>query len=47
MDVKELKALAYDEGVKIEMARQNLMILNQEIQKRMAEPIPPIKLDVA
>lgn len=44
MDLKELKALAYDEGMKIEIARQNLMLLNQEIQKRIKEqdekPLP-------
>ena len=34
MDIKELKATAYDEGMKMEVSRQNLMILNQEIQKR-------------
>jgi len=37
MDIKELKALAYDEGVKIEVAKQNLIFLNQEISKKMQE----------
>jgi len=33
MTVQELKALAYDEGVKFEQARQNLRIINQRIME--------------
>ena len=40
LSVTELKALAYDEQVKMELARNNLIVLAQEIQKRQTPPIP-------
>lgn len=33
----ELKALAYDEMLKIEISRQNLVVINNEIQIRVAQ----------
>jgi hypothetical protein len=39
LDIKDLKAFAYDEGVKLEIAKQNLNILNQEIQKRISREL--------
>jgi len=33
LDLKELKALAYDEGKRFEVARQNIQILNARIQE--------------
>jgi len=35
MDLKSLKALAYDKLSQIEAIRNNLQIINQEIMKRM------------
>ena len=35
LDLKSLKALAYDETIKIEQARQNLQILNAEIASKL------------
>ena len=37
LTVVELKSLAYDELAKLEIAQQNLKILNQEINKRFQE----------
>lgn len=34
MNIQELKAMAYDETVKLEIAKQNLAVLNQEISSR-------------
>ena len=34
LDIKELKALAYDELLRLELAKNNLAILNQEINSR-------------
>lgn len=34
MDLKELKAMAYDEIAKIELCQNNLKMLNAEIEKR-------------
>jgi hypothetical protein len=34
LSLEQLKALAYDEGQKLEIARQNLQILHQEIFNR-------------
>ena len=34
LDVKELKALAYDQLVLIEQSQNNLKLINQEIVKR-------------
>ena len=37
LDVKELKALAYDELLRLEQAKNNLAILNQEINSRKVD----------
>lgn len=37
LTVVELKSLAYDELAKLEVAQQNLRVLNQEIAKRAQE----------
>ena len=37
MSIEQIKALAYDEGRKLEVARQNLQVLNQEIAKKENE----------
>lgn len=37
MSVTELKALAYDEGVRIDQARQNLALLSQAIDRKSKE----------
>ena len=34
LDIKELKALAYDEIGKLELAKSNLEVLNREINSR-------------
>ena len=34
LNVLELKALVYDELVKVEVSQNNIKILNQELQKR-------------
>jgi hypothetical protein len=46
--ITELKAMAYDEQVKVEVARNNLLVLAQEIQKRMTPPVgtPPVMKEV-
>lgn len=41
LGIMELKSLAYDEQVKLELARNNLLILAQEIQKRQTLPTIP------
>lgn len=35
--VEQLKAMAYDEVVRLEQAQKNLQILNQEIAKRLED----------
>jgi len=40
LSVNNLKAMAYDEGVKIEIARNNLQVLNQEIANRQKQVAP-------
>lgn len=42
MSIVELKALAFDELVKIEMANKNLQTLNQTIAQKQKEP--PVEL---
>jgi hypothetical protein len=39
----ELKALAYDEVVKLEQSQTNLRIINQELAKRRNQPIDTAK----
>jgi len=34
MDITQLKALVYDENVKIEIAKRNIQVLIQEITKK-------------
>ena len=34
LSLEQIKAVAYDEARKLEIARNNLQVLNQEIQKR-------------
>jgi hypothetical protein len=43
MKLEELKAIAFDEIRKVEIANNNLKILSQEIQKRESEPKDEIK----
>ncbi len=43
ISVTELKAIAYDEGVKLEQARQNLQIINNEIIERIKKADTPKK----
>lgn len=38
LDIKDLKALAYDELVKIEMSQQNLRLINTELAKHSEAP---------
>ena len=37
LSVNELKALAYDELIKINIANNNLRVLNQELSKRQQQ----------
>ena len=37
LSINELKALAYDELVKINVANNNLRVLNQELSKRQQQ----------
>lgn len=40
----ELKALAYDLAVQLQVINQNVSVVNQEIQKRIQEPpVPPVR----
>lgn len=34
LDIKTLKALAYDEYVKVEIATNNLKLINEELKKK-------------
>lgn len=42
MTLEQLKATAYDETIKLQVAQQNLHILNQQIMKVMNTP--PVKV---
>lgn len=39
----ELKALIYDEMVKVEVATKNIKVLNKELAVRQTPPIEPVK----
>jgi len=43
IDLKSLKALAYDEGLKLEQARMNIQTINSEIIERMKQAASPNK----
>lgn len=40
MTVTDLKALAYDELIKIETAQNNLRLINEQIAKKLKEELP-------
>lgn len=40
MDITSLKAMAYDEFAQVQLHQQNLALLNQQIEKKMAEKLP-------
>ena len=42
LDLKTLKAMAYDEGVKFEQARANIQIINSEIAERIKQANAPV-----
>jgi hypothetical protein len=43
MTVEQLKALAYDEISRLEVCKNNLQILNAELQKRANQPEPKVE----
>lgn len=47
IDLKTLKAMAYDEGVKIDQARQNLQVINAEIMAKIQDANKPKDVEVS
>jgi hypothetical protein len=49
--IVELKALAYDQLVQLEVSQTNLRVINREISKRLQpqhiDPLPPVSIQSA
>lgn len=43
LDIKSLKAIAYDELVKLETAQTNLKLINEQIARKQQEQLPVVE----